>query len=339
VSHDSRQHALDTGRVVLVTVGVLFVAGLAQLVAENRSAFGEIGAAAVAVVVVWAMYAVVVVWLIYRAQKFGRRPAVYAAAALAWGLVAGAIAQQVNSAVTIVIETFNDSIDTSWTTVPIVEEGLKLLGIVALVTVPRAWLRGTLDGLHYGILVGVGFLVVENVVYTVGAVDENTSAGFSIFGMLVIRGVIGGVLGHALYSGLIGAGIGYFVAHRHSRDLRSIAVLTASVLGAIATHAVHNTSDGLTVFTFAMSLIPLAVLVVVLRRSRAHERRRLLELADTGFAEPLVTAADLVDDTPANELNDRLRYVHTLEMYGADSSVVARVASQLPGHAATLELR
>jgi protease PrsW len=157
VSQDSIRNAVDAGRVVLVTVSVLFVAGLVQLVSENGSAFREIGAAAVAVVVVWAMYLVFVVRLIYSAQKFGRRPAVYAATALAWGLVAGAIAQQVNTAVTIVVETFNDSIDTSWTTVPVVEEGLKLLGIVALATVPRAWLRGTLDGLHYGVLVGVGF--------------------------------------------------------------------------------------------------------------------------------------------------------------------------------------
>jgi RsiW-degrading membrane proteinase PrsW (M82 family) len=335
MNRDSTHSTVESGRVVLATVGILFIAGIIQLIAENGSAARETGAAAFAVLTVWAVYSIVVVRFVYGFQKFGRRPAVYAAAALAWGVVAGAIAQQVNTAVTIVIESVNDSIDTSWTTVPITEEVLKLLGVVALATVPLAWLRGTLDGLHYGVLVGVGFLIVENVAYTVGSIDDNTSVAFSIFGMLIIRGVIGGLLGHALYSGLIGAGIGYFIAHRHRHGWRAVAVLAASVLGAIATHAVHNTSGGLTVVTLAVSLVPLVLLVVVLRRARANEQQRLIELTQAGFAEPLVHAADVTGDVPTDDLDARLRYVHTLEMYGADNPSTVRAASPLSGEPAS----
>ncbi len=64
---------------------------------------------------------------------------------------------------------------------------------------------GPLDGLIYGAMVGSGFAMAENVFYGLGAffeLDINTALGLTL-----IRGITQ-ILGHPLYTGLIGIGIG-----------------------------------------------------------------------------------------------------------------------------------
>ena len=51
-----------------------------------------------------------------------------------------------------------------------VEEILKVLGVVAIALVARATFTGVVDGFVYGALVGLGFQVVENIVFAVNAV-------------------------------------------------------------------------------------------------------------------------------------------------------------------------
>ncbi|RMG32886.1 MAG: PrsW family intramembrane metalloprotease [Methanobacteriota archaeon] len=64
---------------------------------------------------------------------------------------------------------------------------------------------GPLDGLIYGAMVGSGFAMAENVVYGLGAFYElNLNAAL---GLTLLRGITQ-ILGHPLYTGLIGIGIG-----------------------------------------------------------------------------------------------------------------------------------
>ena len=99
-----------------------------------------------------------------------------------------------------------------------VEEMLKALGVVAIVLVAAAGLRSVVDGFVYGALVGLGFQVVENVDLRGQrgrAVAEGTDRVGPVVATFLLRGVLGGLWSHALFTAIAGAGIAYAVVNRH----------------------------------------------------------------------------------------------------------------------------
>lgn len=86
------------------------------------------------------------------------------------------------------------------------EESLKLLGVAALFLLPRARLVSALDGLFRGAVLGLGFLVVEDYIYTV---QQSAGVG-DVVGFLVSRGFVAGLFAHASYTAptarILGAG-------------------------------------------------------------------------------------------------------------------------------------
>jgi hypothetical protein len=91
------------------------------------------------------------------------------------------------------------------------EEVLKLLGVVIIALIARRSFTSVIDGFVYGALVGLGFQVVEDVIFSVSAVA--LGGGGDMVGPVVVtfvlRGFIGGLWSHTLFSGLAGAGFAY----------------------------------------------------------------------------------------------------------------------------------
>jgi len=86
---------------------------------------------------------------------------------------------------------------------PVMEEIAKILFVVHLSKSDA--FDGPLDGLIYGAMVGAGFAAAENILYGLGAL---LSGGiFSGLTLTVIRSVTQ-VVGHPLYTGLAGVGVG-----------------------------------------------------------------------------------------------------------------------------------
>lgn len=188
---------------------------------------------------------------------------------------------------------------------PTVEEAAKTLGLAAIVLIARNQINSVLDGVVYGTLVGLGFQIVENVVFAVGAV---ALAGQGddvrpVVATFLLRGFVSGVWSHALFGALAGAGIGYLVV-RHDRPRRVRAGAAAlCVAGAWAFHVLWNSPllrDGLGNGALALlavlvlkGLPPLLVTLWLVRR--VHDREadyyvgRLAGLGDAA----LVTPAEL----------------------------------------------
>ena len=89
---------------------------------------------------------------------------------------------------------------------PFVEESAKAAGLVLLVWLFRREFNNVTDGIVYGALIGIGFGMTENVVYLGSGYRES---GTEEFAMLFYLRVILGGFGHAGYTALTGAGIGY----------------------------------------------------------------------------------------------------------------------------------
>jgi hypothetical protein len=118
------------------------------------------------------------------------------------------------------------------------------------------------DGFVYGALVGLGFQLIENIVFAVGAVALN--AGVDAVGPVIatflVRGVLGGLWSHTLFTALAGAGVAYALVRRDRPRWQRITVAVALFGAAAGFHFLWNSP----IFAGAADLGLLGVAAVVL---------------------------------------------------------------------------
>jgi RsiW-degrading membrane proteinase PrsW (M82 family) len=85
---------------------------------------------------------------------------------------------------------------------PIVEEGLKAIGVYGVFYFLRREFDGVVDGVIYATFVAIGFATVENVVYYANAASTD-ALGITFF----LRGIIA-PWGHPVYTSMFGLGLG-----------------------------------------------------------------------------------------------------------------------------------
>jgi RsiW-degrading membrane proteinase PrsW (M82 family) len=119
---------------------------------------------------------------------------------------------------------------------PIVEETAKALGVLLIFWFLRAEFDNMRDGFVYGAVVGVGFNWSEAALYVAQGYAQSGVAPYSQ--ELGSRYALLGLGGHAMFTGLFGAGLG--LALQTSRAwLRILAPILGFVL-AIAAHMLNN---------------------------------------------------------------------------------------------------
>ncbi|HEU5108779.1 MAG TPA: PrsW family intramembrane metalloprotease, partial [Micromonosporaceae bacterium] len=195
-------------------------------------------------------------WLFIASMDFlEREPPLLLATAFAWGgLVATSLAGSGSAALhNLVAKWSSPAFAAAWGPAlvgPTVEETVKALGIVAIVLVAGAQLNSVLDGVVYGALVGLGFQVVEDVVF---AVDAVAFAGGGdrvdpVVTTFLLRGFLAGLWSHTLFGALAGAGVGYLVVRVDRSALSRVGAAALALGGAWACHFVWNSpllADGL----------------------------------------------------------------------------------------------
>jgi protease PrsW len=188
------------------------------------------------------LYAVPMFLLVYLLDLYEREPLSLVFGALLWGAFAATLLSIVASAgwESLAFRLLGESA-LEWgaaVVAPPVEEILKGCGIVFIALIARGEIDDLMDGFVYGAMVGLGFTVIEDVLYFIGVF------GGSIGGVLqgfFIRVVASGLYGHVLYSGLFGIGIAYFITRRGEVTTgRRLAVAVGLILAAILGHALWN---------------------------------------------------------------------------------------------------
>ncbi|HEU4346318.1 MAG TPA: PrsW family intramembrane metalloprotease, partial [Actinoplanes sp.] len=265
------------------------------LLAAGAIRMGEIGvrfavAYPLATLSATALFALLAVpfWLFVSELDFlEREPIKLRIVAFAWGaLVATAVSIPGSAAVeNLFAKLGSPGLAADWGAAlagPTVEEIAKTLGIVAIVLIAGAQVNSVLDGVVYGALVGLGFQIVENIVFAVGAValagrGDDVQPVVATF---LLRGFLAGVWSHTLFGALAGAGVGYLVV-RNDRPRRiRLGVAALCVCGAWACHVLWNSpvfGDGLGNGALALLAVlllkgmpPLLLILWLVRR--AHDR-------------------------------------------------------------------
>lgn len=235
-----------------------------------------------------ALYAVPV-WLLIRwLDLYEREPVSLCLGALGWGAFAAtALSIGASGWDQVVAQVFGAEFAAKWgpaMTAPFVEESMKGAGVVLIYLIARDEVDDVMDGFVYGALCGLGFALVEDVLYFM-AVFGGTPAG--VLEGFYVRVLSSGLYGHVLFTGLVGMGVGYVVTRREQIPLgKRLAVAAGlSALG-VAGHALWN-SPLLASFSaepqggqwlwvpvgFAIRGAPL-LLLVVLAVWLAHRRER-----------------------------------------------------------------
>lgn len=209
--------------------------------------------------------------LIYWADRYEKEPWWLLSAAFLWGAIPAAVLAIALNAIFsapfyLLLDSGPADLVSGGLVAPVVEETAKALVLFAILFFWRHELNSLLDGMIYGAMVGMGFAMVENVLYYVSAFQDGGQAAWN--GLVIVRGLVFG-LNHALYTSLTGLGI---AAARLSPNL--FVRLTAPLLGlaaAIGLHAFHNVamySGGALGFlaglTFDWGGVALTALIIVL---------------------------------------------------------------------------
>lgn len=231
------------------------------------------------------------VGLIYWVDYYEKEPTWLLSAAFLWGAVPAALlALLFNTVLSLpfyyLFSERSAELVAGGAIAPVVEEVTKGLALFLILIIRRNELDSPLDGVIYGAMVGMGFAMVENILYYTAYFSESGASGWNE--LVFIRGVIFG-LNHALYTALTGFGIAL------ARMSRSWLVrLTAPLLGlaaAMTLHAIHNLSmfNGTTIafftgLTFGWGGVAMTVLIMALAlyQERLWMRRYLAEEVDLG---------------------------------------------------------
>jgi len=239
-----------------------------------------------------ALYAAPLFLLIYYLDLYEREPVSVVLAAFLWGsLAATALALNAGGWDEVLARLADPGFAARWgpaLTAPIVEEFLKGAGLVLLYLIVRDEVDDVMDGFVYGALCGLGFAVVEDVVYFMAAFGGTPGGVLEGF---YVRVLSSGLYGHVLYTGLVGMAIGYVVSRRDPSPMRdrlpvAAGLVALAVIGhvlwnaplpAIApTQPIEGTGWLLVPLVLAIKGLPLLLVVVVgLRLARARERRWL----------------------------------------------------------------
>jgi RsiW-degrading membrane proteinase PrsW (M82 family) len=238
------------------------------------------------------VYAAPLVVLIYYLDLYEREPISVAIAAFLWGaLAATALALDAGGWDEVLANLTTPGFAARWgpsLTAPVVEEFLKGAGLVLLYLIVRDEVDDMMDGFVYGALCGLGFAVVEDVVYFMAGFGGTPSGVLEGF---YVRVVSSGLYGHVLYTGLVGMAIGLVVTRRDPTPMRERLPLAAGIVAlAVLGHALWNAPvlalapsppvQGAAWLLYPVDLaikgLPLLLFVIVaLRLARNRERRWL----------------------------------------------------------------
>jgi protease PrsW len=216
--------------------GLFFLFGMALLLVVAVPNPLVLGIAAVAAVLPVPLFAFVVLQL----DRYEHEPWQLLLSAFLWGavvatFVAALFNDLIGAIITAMVGEALGEVLTASVVAPVVEETAKGFALLILYFILRHEFDNVLDGIVYGSLVGIGFAMTENILYFGRMLQENGLIGLGI--LFYLRVILGG-FGHALYTGTIGAGLGYARETRR-RWIIPVIVPGAYLLG-IGQHAAWN---------------------------------------------------------------------------------------------------
>ncbi len=294
------------GKVLLALLAVGMAACVALIIASSVPSLDAFALSVIAATIP----AVVIGWIIIRLDRYEPEPRKALAASFLWGAIGAILLSLIGS---LILSIFADEVSGPVIIAPLVEESFKGIALVVLTYTYRRELDNTLDGLIYGALIGLGFAFTENILYFGRAYIDDGLLGLGA--LFIARAIFGG-FGHAIYTGVTGAAIGWARGRYFKGVLRFIIPFLGWCL-AVALHATWNAGaigiwqlvDGNDHFIAGIASLALVALVpglILLSVVATISHRRELEILRQQLAAEVELGALTGDEYHAITI-DRLR--------------------------------
>ncbi len=275
--------------------------------------------------VVFALYGAVFWWFTQHIDRYASHPALLRAMAFLWGGFAAtfAIAAPANDALLgIYAKLFGQPFAMDWgpaLAAPFTEEWGKGLGILLLIALAPHVMRTAYDGFLAGAFLGLGFQILEDVLYVAQAAPTQLGAkqiGVSL-GTFAVR-MASGIGSHFLFSAIFCTGLVYAIGlpaqpRRLGRGIGLI--LLAMVLHGVwdgQAAIVASLFDGgaaaaaMIVLVFCLPLVGVAIVIRVFGLAVGGERASIRPILAPEVAGGVLTQAEV--DAAAGDRKARRRY-------------------------------
>lgn len=214
------------------------IGGAYQLVRYFGSGAGAYGTGLGLGVLAFAVYTIPWLVLLGYHNRYTRLPGTLLLAAFVWGATAATfwIALPANGAfLSLYGKAFGQAWVNDWgagLTAPINEEIGKGLALILLIGLAPKLVRGPFDGLLIGAYAGLGFQVIEDVLYAYNSTAGNFGADQvgSAWNIFLVRSLTG-LVGHVLFSAVFCSGLMWLLGRGQSRHrLRGLLLVLAAML-------------------------------------------------------------------------------------------------------------
>jgi RsiW-degrading membrane proteinase PrsW (M82 family) len=261
-----------------------------------------------------------------------RAPAlVWSAAAVAWGATAAAgCALLANRGlISLWAKGVGPHFAATWSaslSAPVNEEILKVCGVIMVVLAAPRVIRGPLDGMIFGALVGLGFQASENVTYGLNSIvlGGGTDPGRAVVNSWLVRVGLTALGSHWAMSAVAGAGVGYFVARTRGAPHGGVLPAVACLLVAMAMHLEFDAPQLAFGVKVGLNFAAVAVLYLLLSHaylSRAH-----------GVLDDSMAAGIMTPEEAASLLSRRRRHRELARASAAERGLVAARQRALLAH-------
>jgi protease PrsW len=159
---------------------------------------------------------------------------------------------------------------------PLNEEIFKACGVLMIVLAAPTVIQGPLDGMVFGAITGLGFQVIENIIYGLnnilqsGAIDPVQA----ITSSLLIRVGQAALGSHWTMTAVAGAGIGYLIWHARGRS--GLLPGLACLAGAMAMHVLFDAPQPSVPVKVIINLIIVTALYVLVSNSYLARARQAI---------------------------------------------------------------
>lgn len=244
---------------------------------------------------------------LHHADRYERTPALLAATAFIGGGIGAvwAMAMPGNAAVmSLYSKTFGQVWAADWNaglTAPFVEESAKGAVFVLMLGLAPFVIRTVYDGLIVGAFVGLGFQVLEDMLYGQNSAYSNFGVDQvgAVLHTFVIRS-LSGISSHAMYTAIFAAGIVYLVGTRAQprRVGRGLLLMASAMLihGLWDSMLALSNANGfvVTALMAGITVVSFVVLFVALRWGSHRERGWLHDVLAPEVANGTLTEVELV---------------------------------------------
>jgi RsiW-degrading membrane proteinase PrsW (M82 family) len=271
---DSPLASQTTRRVVVAGLAVVLVTGFWALIYSAPGGVNPLGVG-LSTLLLGSVLSIPAVVLVVYLDRRDREPWWLAVTVYLWGAVVATSFALIAStfAARSIVEVFDQSavlVDTSrlglvivdraslydWLetafTAPFVEEAIKAAAVLLLFALVPSVVNSIRDGVVYGAIIGIGFLIVETAWFVMVGFEETGSAAY--LAQMVPRFVFFGVNGHVIYTALFGAVAGMAIQSTTYGPVRRALGIVAGFLLAVAAHSMSNAFGPFIAVAFASVL-------------------------------------------------------------------------------------